>query len=60
MTMAYTKAITLLDGAMGTMLQKAGLKLGDRPDTLSITAADLVEGIQRQYVHCLLYTSRCV
>ena len=38
--MAYTKAITLLDGAMGTMLQKAGLKLGDRPETLSITAAD--------------------
>ena len=37
--MAYTKAITLLDGAMGTMLQKAGLKLGDRPETLSITAA---------------------
>ena len=30
--MAYTKAITLLDGAMGTMLQKAGLKLGDRRD----------------------------
>ena len=48
--MAYTKAITLLDGAMGTMLQKAGLKLGDRPETLSITAADVVEGIQRQYV----------
>ena len=42
-TMAYTKAITLLDGAMGTMLQKAGLKLGDRPETLSITAADVVE-----------------
>ena len=35
---------------MGTMLQKAGLKLGDRPETLSITAADVVEGIQRQYV----------
>ena len=48
--MAYTKAITLLDGAMGTMLQKAGLKLGDRPETLSITAADIAEGIQRQYV----------
>ena len=48
--MAYTKAITLLDGAMGTMLQKAGLKLGDRPETLSITAADVVGGIQRQYV----------
>lgn len=48
--MTYTKAITLLDGAMGTMLQKAGLKLGDRPETLSITAADVVERIQRQYV----------
>lgn len=35
MTMTYTKAITLLDGAMGTMLQRAGLKLGDRPETLS-------------------------
>ena len=48
MTMTYTKAITLLDGAMGTMLQRAGLKLGDRPETLSITAADVVEKIQRQ------------
>ena len=48
--MTYTKAITLLDGAMGTMLQRAGLKLGDRPETLSITAADVVEKIQRQYV----------
>ena len=46
--MTYTKAITLLDGAMGTMLQRAGLKLGDRPETLSITAADVVEKIQRQ------------
>jgi len=42
--------ITLLDGAMGTMLQSAGLKLGDRPETLSITAPDVVEGIQRRYV----------
>ena len=48
--MTYTRAITLLDGAMGTMLQRAGLKLGDRPETLSITAADVVEKIQRQYV----------
>ena len=42
--------ITLLDGAMGTMLQHAGLQLGDRPETLSITAPDVVEHIQRQYV----------
>lgn len=46
----YTQEITILDGAMGTMLQKAGLKLGDRPETLSITAPDVVESIQRRYV----------
>ncbi len=46
----YSRKITLLDGAMGTMLQKAGLKLGQRPETLSITDGDVVEGIQRQYV----------
>ena len=45
-----TQEIALLDGAMGTMLQRAGLQLGDRPETLSITAPDVVEGIQRQYV----------
>jgi len=46
----HTQRITILDGAMGTMLQKAGLKLGDRPETLSITAPDVVESIQRRYV----------
>ena len=46
----FSKEITLLDGAMGTMLQKAGLRLGDRPETLSITAPDVVERIQRRYV----------
>ena len=42
--------VVLLDGAMGTMLQRAGLKLGDRPETLSITAPQVVEEIHRQYV----------
>ena len=46
----YTQKVLLLDGAMGTMLQNAGLKLGDRPETLSITAPDVVESIQRRYV----------
>ncbi len=46
----HTQRITILDGAMGTMLQQAGLKLGDRPETLSITAPDVVESIQRRYV----------
>ena len=48
--MLHTQQITILDGAMGTMLQRAGLKLGDRPETLSITAPDVVESIQRRYV----------
>ena len=48
--MTYEKSVTLLDGAMGTMLQSAGLKLGDRPETLSITSADVVRNIHRQYV----------
>lgn len=40
----------LLDGAMGTMLQKSGLKLGERPDLLSITNPEIVEGVNRAYV----------
>ena len=40
----------LLDGAMGTMLQKSGLKLGERPDLLSITHPEVVERINRAYV----------
>lgn len=40
----------LLDGAMGTMLQKSGLKLGERPELLSITHPKEVERINRAYV----------
>jgi len=46
----YRQDVTLLDGAMGTMLQAAGLKLGERPETMSVTAPLVVEGIHRQYV----------
>ena len=38
------------DGAMGTMLQKHGLKPGERPDILNISAPDVVENIHRMYV----------
>ena len=31
------RTVTLMDGAMGTMLQSAGLKAGERPEILSIT-----------------------
>jgi len=38
------------DGAMGTMLQKNGLKSGDRPDIMNISAPEVVENIHRLYV----------
>ncbi len=40
----------ILDGAMGTMLQKSGLKLGQIPETLSVTNADIIIDIHKQYV----------
>jgi len=38
------------DGAMGTMLYKYGLKPGEKPDLMNITAPDVVENIHRMYV----------
>ena len=40
----------IYDGAMGTMLQKNGLKPGERPDVMNITAPQVVEHIHRMYV----------
>lgn len=38
-----------LDGAMGTMLQKAGLKAGEMPERWNISHADAVTKIHRDY-----------
>ena len=40
----------LLDGAMGTMLQKAGMKPGTIPETLNITDPEMVAAIHRAYI----------
>ncbi len=40
----------LLDGAMGTMLQKSGLKLGAIPEELNFTDPGLIESIHRQSI----------
>ena len=40
----------IYDGAMGTMLQKNGLKTGERPDIMSITSPEIVERIHRMYI----------
>ena len=41
------RTVTLMDGAMGTMLQHAGLKAGERPEILSLRQPDLIRSIHR-------------
>ncbi len=38
------------DGAMGTMLQKKGLKTGELPELLNLTAPDTILSIHKEYV----------
>lgn len=40
----------IFDGAMGTMLQKRGLKTGELPEMLNFTAADTILSIHKEYV----------
>ena len=42
--------IILLDGAMGTMLQKAGLKPGEKPELFGMKHPEAVAGIHRSYI----------
>ena len=44
------KGCVIFDGAMGTMLQRCGLKPGDRPDVMNMTAPGAVENVHRLYV----------
>ena len=40
----------LLDGAMGTMLHKAGLKPGELPELLNLTSPERIRDIHRAYI----------
>ncbi|KAB3532541.1 homocysteine methyltransferase [Alkaliphilus pronyensis] len=40
----------LFDGAMGTMLQKNGLKLGELPEAYNILYPEIIEKIHREYI----------
>ncbi len=44
------KKILFFDGAMGSMLQKSGLKAGELPETLNITSPETVIGIHMRYL----------
>ena len=43
---------TLLDGAMGTELQKIGLAPGELPETLNLKNPDAVTEIHKKYFVC--------
>lgn len=42
--------VIVVDGAMGTMLQTKGLKTGEIPETLNITAPEIVQEIHQGYL----------
>lgn len=42
--------ITVLDGAMGTMIQAAGLPLGARPELFTMEHKDVLKSIHQQYI----------
>ncbi len=44
------KKLIFLDGAMGTMLQKSGLRPGELPELLALTNPGLLTEIHRQYI----------
>lgn len=46
----FKNKFMIFDGAMGTMLQKEGLKVGELPETLNITNADIIKRIHQQYI----------
>lgn len=49
--MEYIKSnILVLDGAIGTMMQKKGLQAGDLPEILSITNPEMILEIHKEYV----------
>ena len=45
----FDKGFLQLDGAMGTMLQKQGLKLGKKPELVCLEHPEAVTAIHRQY-----------
>lgn len=46
----FGKEILFFDGAMGTMLQKNGLKTGDLPENMNITHPDVLLKIHKEYL----------
>ncbi len=45
------KGYIIFDGAMGTMLQAAGMKMGEIPEVLSVTSPELLVSIHEKYLN---------
>ncbi len=45
------KEFVILDGGMGTMLQKSGMAMGETPELLGITNPELLIDIHKQYIN---------
>ena len=45
------KKIIYLDGAMGTMLQRSGLKMGEKPEVFGMQHPDVVKDIHLRYIN---------
>ena len=44
------KEFVILDGGMGTMLQQAGMAMGEIPELLNLTNPELIKGIHKKYI----------
>lgn len=44
------KKTLVFDGAMGTMLQRAGLKAGEIPEKMNVCSSDAVKSVHRLYI----------
>ena len=56
----FAKKVVVLDGAMGTMLINAGLKVGEKPEMLNITEPQIVYNIHKAYLKSgadIIYTN---
>ena len=51
--------LVIFDGAMGTMLQKRGLKVGEIPESLNFTHPEIIKSIHAEYIDsgCHVITS---
>ena len=59
-TLLKNKEMILLDGAMGTLLQKSGARYDHAPETLNITRPELIESFHKAYIDAgadILYTN---